>query len=93
MLWPRKKPRNPIRDSLINALGLIVIHWILAYILADRNVVSALLSPSQGSSLFTVFIAVVYVLIRVLTILFVPAILIRLLWLLIAENWLVKDAR
>lgn len=85
------RPHRPVRDSLITVIGLLIINLILTSWLADRDVVAALLSPNRTSSLLTVFVAVVYLIIRLLTILFVPAILVRALWLIIAQKWLIRN--
>lgn len=50
------RPHRPIRDSFVTVIGLLVIDVILTYLLADRNVVAALLSPNQNSSLLTVLL-------------------------------------
>lgn len=73
MNW--KQILNPRLDTLGGAIALVVLHAILYFLLAGRDILSVVFSPGGGAPRWMLVTAVLFAGIRILVFTWVPAVL------------------
>ena len=68
--------------TLAIAVFIYILHMILLYWLAEKNIVSVILSAGEHTPKFAIFLAMTFIIIRVIAIVFLPAILIHDSWIM-----------
>ncbi|MEQ8223658.1 MAG: hypothetical protein ABRQ37_15200 [Candidatus Eremiobacterota bacterium] len=64
------------------AVFIYILHLILLYWLAEKNIVSVILSAGEHTPKFAIFLAMTFIIIRVIAIVFLPAILLHDSWIM-----------
>jgi hypothetical protein len=68
--------------TLAVALFIYILHILLIYWLAEKNIVSVILSAGEHTPKFAIFLALTFIIIRVIAIVFLPAILLHDSWIM-----------
>jgi len=68
--------------TLAVAVFIYTLHLILLYGLAEKNVVSVILSAGEHTPKIAIFLAMTFIIIRVIAIVFLPAILLHGSWIM-----------
>lgn len=81
----RKKMSKELKKYIITlaiALFIYILHLVLLYFLAEKNIVSVILSAGEHTPRFAIFLAMTFIIIRVISIVFLPAILLHDSWIM-----------
>ncbi len=68
--------------TLAVAVFIYILHLVLLYWLAEKNIVSVILSAGEHTPKFAIFLAMTFIIIRVIAIVFLPAILVHDSWIM-----------
>ncbi len=68
--------------TLAVAVFIYILHLVILYWLAEKNIVSVILSAGEHTPKFAIFLAMTFIIIRVIAIVFLPAILVHDSWIM-----------